>query len=60
MFGKQWTNTEDDFMRKHYSSESNSAICEKLGRSLRSVYSRFYGGSESDSRTGKENAGKCL
>ena len=40
MFGKQWTNTEDDFMRKHYSSESNSAICEKLGRSLRSVYSR--------------------
>ena len=40
MFGKQWTNTEDDFMRKHYPSESNPAICEKLGRSLRSVYSR--------------------
>lgn len=28
MFGKQWTNTEDDFMRKHYPSESNPAICE--------------------------------
>ena len=40
MSGKQWTNTEDDFMRKHYPSESNPVICEKLGRSLRSVYSR--------------------
>lgn len=40
MSGRIWTETEDDFLREHYPSGSNSVICEKLGRSLRSVYSR--------------------
>lgn len=40
MSGRMWTETEDNFMKEYYPSESNSVICERLGRSLRSVYSR--------------------
>lgn len=40
MSGRIWIETEDDFMRKYYSHESNCVICEKLKRSSRSIYSR--------------------
>lgn len=40
MSGRRWTKAEDDFMRENYPHESNSLICERLNRPLRSVYSR--------------------
>lgn len=40
MSGNKWTEKEDSFMRDHYPDMSNREICEKLKRSLRSIYSR--------------------